>query len=314
MKWLLITTICRNPGDEFARMGVQRAIREADRSATFELLDKETEPTPWQRREFDYCVICGMPLFWDNAVSNCKEIWWWDEIFNSWPTRDPSRFLAIGVGDVFSSEPANMDRYFRAVREVIGKAAAVTTRNSLPHIPHSTSFGIRRSVCPASFVNLGLGINRPYKLCNFMPDGAHDRHFNPEEADIWKIRAPVIAKQLIEQGFLSICHTPSEVEYATELGFTEAMHFETADEYAAAYSLCDTYIGNRMHGAVIVLGGGGSALAIGYDSRMKMVAELGGTACTPSRYGPGPGPTPGSMLRIQTEYDELVQLLKRCIT
>ena len=41
MKWLLITTIGKNPGDEFIRVGVKKLIESVDPNPTYILIDKE---------------------------------------------------------------------------------------------------------------------------------------------------------------------------------------------------------------------------------------------------------------------------------
>lgn len=42
MRWLLITTIGKNPGDEWIRIGIQNVIRKVDPDREYILLDKES--------------------------------------------------------------------------------------------------------------------------------------------------------------------------------------------------------------------------------------------------------------------------------
>lgn len=286
MKWLLITTIGRNPGDEFARLGVERIIKETDPAATIELLDKETEPTPWKRREFDRCVLCGMPLFWDNEVSNNAEIGWWKEIFRGWPSQNKSRFAIVGVGDVFSKPPVNQDRYERSVIEAKKSAAFITTRATVPYVSDNTRNGIIDSVCPAAFVNYGRNAEKTLRIFNIMPFGAHDTHFNLFEAGYHAASCIGLVERLSGDGFIFIPHNTAELQLATELqeklGRFPTLVPRNLQEYVDAYAKCSEYIGNRMHGAVITLGGGGAACAIGYDSRVNMVTRLGGVRIPPS--------------------------------
>src|SRR5882672_4191601 len=108
MKWLLITTLGTNPGDEFARFGVQRLIRDVDSEPKFFLVNKES-PTINQPVEFDRAVICGMPLIWSfpwpESRSPARCVPWWQSLMRGWISRDPRKLCGIGVGDVRLPNP-----------------------------------------------------------------------------------------------------------------------------------------------------------------------------------------------------------------
>ena len=92
MKWLLITTTeNRNTGDELIRIGVQNLIKEVDKNPQFILLDKE-KWTP-EEIEFDRCILCGMPMFWNNEVSTSQTIGWWESLMNGYVSKIKKRFL-----------------------------------------------------------------------------------------------------------------------------------------------------------------------------------------------------------------------------
>ena len=77
MKWLLVTTIGTNPGDEMIRLGVQNLISKIDSNAQYELLNKESKQDRQANHEFDKAVWCGMPVFWSIVGNHCSDIVWW---------------------------------------------------------------------------------------------------------------------------------------------------------------------------------------------------------------------------------------------
>ena len=90
MRWLLITnTENRNPGDEWIRIGVQRLIREVDKSPEYILRNKEFIEDQTTPVEFDRAIWCGSPLFWSHESQNCWENHWWRAWMAAWP-RSPS--------------------------------------------------------------------------------------------------------------------------------------------------------------------------------------------------------------------------------
>ena len=42
MKWVVISTVGKNPGDEFIRVGIGHAIKAVDSKATGSIIDKES--------------------------------------------------------------------------------------------------------------------------------------------------------------------------------------------------------------------------------------------------------------------------------
>ena len=57
----------------------------------------------------------------------------------------------------------------------------------------------------------------------------------------------------------------------------------SSEDYFPIYSKAKVYVGNRIHGAMLIIGAGGSSFAIGYDSRLNMVSYVGGSISTPSK-------------------------------
>lgn len=280
MKWLLITTGPRTPatlysnvGDEFAMLGVRRVIMEVDPLATFDVLDKE-DTEAWAPREFDKAVLCGMPLFWSLPGQDCQEVWWWSRIMRDWPTADRGKFMVLGAGHVFVDRIRSMLEYTAAIQEVINRAWRVTVRE--PIMDHPQLFD---TLCPSTFTMLGRNDPQVYRLCNLMPDGGHFGYLHPEVAAQWNAEgAAQMSTLLMAEGFTFVAHTLTEAAFADSIGWPaeRVLLFHTAQEYLDLYASASAFIGNRQHAAVVCAAAGCPVLAFTHDSRMGMVARVGG--------------------------------------
>lgn len=282
MKYLLITTTGnRNTGDELIRIGVQNLIKEVDPQPEFILFDKEI--SDWHTEiEFDKAILCGMPLFWNNEVSTSQTIGWWEALMRGWIVRRRKDFLILGVGNVVSDKITDLMMYGAAIQEAVDKAYAVTVRNFCGDHPE-----LLNSICPSVFALTEIGEPK-YRLCNIMPDGAHDSYFSINEADIWRRKQRRLSDICQVNDFYFIQHSNKEIslERPHELGWEDEQIFifDTAEEYLDIYKHAECYFGNRVHGAVVTASAGRPAMAIGYDSRLAMMNGLG-YAQTPSMVG-----------------------------
>lgn len=278
MKWLLITTLGTNPGDEFARLGVQTLIREVDPEAQFDLLNKEN-PDHYEPREFDRAVICGMPLFWSTRDQDCQEIWWWERIFHGWIAADKRKLAAIGVGHVFTDRIVNLLRYAHAVQEVIDRTWVLTVREPILDHPQ-----IVDSICPSSFAIEPVNSDVRFPLCNLMVDTGHFPHVC-SEVDAWEKNKEEIVRLLHRGHYRFVAHNDAEHRLAHELGWTDDMisRFEKPEDYLKLYARAWRYFGNRLHGAAVCAAVKLPTWGVAYDSRIKMVQRLGGHACLPSQ-------------------------------
>jgi hypothetical protein len=278
LKWLLITTLGTNPGDEFARIGVQNLIRDVDPKAEFDLLNKE-DPAHYYRRDFDRAVICGMPLFWSLDQDN-YDIWWWDQIFGGWIAKDRRKLMAMGVGHVVLDDIPNFAKYVFSINYVIQNTWALTFREPIMDHPK-----VMDSICPSAFA-VKSGLLKKYQLCNFMLGSGHFQYAaSKDEYESWMSKQETISACLRNTGFKFVAHTMAEVELARNMGWKgrEIFYFANPEGYLDLYSQTGQYFGHRLHGAAVVAAAGGSAWGVAYDSRVKMVQRLGGYACKPSK-------------------------------
>lgn len=284
MKYLLITTTGnRNTGDELIRIGVQNLIREIDPSPEFILLDKE-KPEQWNNEiEFDKCILCGMPLFWNNKISKSQTIGWWGALIDGWVSKRKNDFLILGAGNVVGKDGIlDNKEYHLAILKAIHRAYAVTTRNQI-NCP-----GLIQSICPASFAITKL-IKAKFRLCNFMNNGAHDNFFNYKESEIWNYKMKELSDFCLDNDFYFIEHESASVEcrheHPEELGWPEdrIFRFNKAEKYLSIYAQSSCYFGNRLHGALMVAALGRPAIGVGYESRLEMIKAVGADALYPSK-------------------------------
>ena len=97
MKWLIFSTIGKNPGDEFIRVGIEYLISKVDKEAVIEVLDKETNDV-YNNSDFDKCIWAGMPVFWSLYSNNNWTIRWWKNMTGQWPSQNKNNFCVLGAG------------------------------------------------------------------------------------------------------------------------------------------------------------------------------------------------------------------------
>jgi len=280
MKILLIATGgMDNPGDQFIRLGVERLIRDS-RTANVKLvrISKENEKEIMTPQPFDKVIVCGMPLWWNNSVSTSQSIGWWGELIRGWVSDRKNDFLVLGAGPVVGLGGLHDPEEFQAAMdETVARAWKVTSRQPTGHP------GIQESICPAAFAVAPETLAPHRRLCNLMPHGAHDAHFNPGEAAVWRERLPSLAQELRSRGFEFVAHDAEEWRLARRWWSDNEIHFPaTAEHYLKLYSESRFFIGNRLHGAMRAAMNGTPAVAIGYDSRVDMLKPFTQNVFTPS--------------------------------
>jgi hypothetical protein len=316
MIYLLITTTGnKNTGDELIRIGVQNLIKEIDSNAKFILFNKNN--AEWNIPDYDKAILCGMPLFFNNNVSTSQTIGWWGALFRQKRIRKKD-FLCLGVGSAYEGIKDKV-MFGAAIQEALDNSYAVIDRDDT----HTFHPDVISSICPASFA-----VQEPkepkYKLCNLMFEGAHDRHFNLKEADIWKIHLQTIAEFCKLNDFYFIEHASKpHCEDGEKLGWSKdkIIRFNTAEEYLDIYAQAECFFGNRLHGALVTASLGRPSLAIGYDSRIEMVKKIGGKVKLPSELElsdikdllKSPHNPPSSPLIIKEEKEKLLNILKEFI-
>lgn len=283
MKWLLVTTNQRphqpntkhphgagwNVGDVFAYLGTAELVREVDPNAEIALVNMDDAASITTPQKFDRAVFAGRPMFWRGAERHPL----WTNLINGWLCAEPRKVMALGVGDCWPLNDPNQHTEWEAqAARAKEKMFAIVAR----------SFGVRntiRGVCPATWI-LRPKRERPLRLVNFMPLGAHYPDFDRRGAELWRACQPTFAGLLRELGFEFVAHTAQEQTLAQMLGWEESrIHvFDNAEDYIDLYERAQIYIGNRVHGGLVLCGGPAAVTVFGNDTRLHAVTCAGGYA------------------------------------
>lgn len=286
MKWLIVST---NPaphlpgtdhphgagwniGDVFARLGTEQLIRAVDASPVFQLLNMDNPASVTTVHEFDRCVIAGRPMFWPWCENHAL----WTHVLNGAPSASRRDLLALGVGSCCPLSDVGQ------MPDFILKAATECWKVVLRD--EADTADALHSVCPSTWLLVDRPEKPRRKLCNVMVGGGHYPQMHLAEMALWGRMFPAVLDVLHAHNFDFVAHTAQERDLALSMGWESQriVYAETIEPYLEAYASASHYIGNRMHGAVVLAGRMARTMAIGYDSRLSMVRRAGGDARLPS--------------------------------
>jgi len=286
MRWLLITTIGKNPGDEWIRIGIQNVIREVDPESEYILIDKESPSNRKTQVEFDKCIWCGMPVFWSQGENQNCRISWWQELMLAWPSERKNDFMVLGAGSFFPwgrelKTVSDKQQLIQSAEDVLQRSFCVTARDEI--VPRVTQRPIPHIICPAVFSILDYRKSHELKLANIMPNGAHYTSFGPQEASIWNEKKQRISEILRDNGFVFVAHSLAEFQFAQKFGWKKIIPYN-GDPHGLLeyYGRCGKYFGNRIHGAIVARGNDAETWSVGYDSRQEAVRLSGARVSRPS--------------------------------
>lgn len=292
MRWMLVTTTGKNPGDDFICEGVKSVVRSVDKDPIFQIIDKEV-PEQWQNHKpFDKAVWCGMPVFWSEPGNECSEISWSRFLLGSFSERK-SDCLVVGAGS-FTTYPRI---HINSPGKVIGYASAIKrrcydvwVRDSVANAITSQDFHV--ATCPAILAGYDKSGTYPDQmLCNIMPEGSHYRRFGMKESKVWDSMKGDIAKILCDAGFTFVAHRADEARFAKEHGWNDgniiSYNGSNALDLALAHRHCRKYFGNRIHGAIAARSFGGDSICVNYDSRINAANIAGCESYAPSQLSAG---------------------------
>jgi hypothetical protein len=261
MKYQLITTLNKNPGDEFIRVGVENIIKKSDKDAEFILSDKEQIKT-LKLVEADKYIWCGMPLIWEINNYFSDKINWWKFLVNEFSVLPNAEIW--GAGSCLGLK-YNVDKLKELTSQI---KCRVTARDYLL----SQISGWELDKCPAFYSIANQRDNRELKLCNWIPKGGHYIHANRREAAIWRKYKLSIINKLTPpvDGWIFIAHSKEEFDFGMSLGYECVKG--NYKQLLEVYSHCKEYIGNRVHGGIASRSAGAKAMVVGWESRMFAVS------------------------------------------
>lgn len=287
MKWLIVSTIGKNPGDEFIRCGIEAVIKSVDPTATGYVIDKE-QPHIFTPQEFDKCIWGGMPVFWCLDRNNSWSVPWWKVLSQGWVSANKNNFCILGAGSF--QDQANPLRGVDTTRmkaemdNLIARSHTIVARDSVVNTIADSNIPV--AICPAIIATNGHVKTREIKGCNLMPQGGHYATFNPTEAAAWRHKQQGIADALRSNGFIFYAHNREEERHAIALGWKpDDIITYTGDlkAFIGAYRNVDKFFGNRIHGCIVARGNNADVVSCGYDSRQEAVKLTGAITVMPSQ-------------------------------
>jgi len=296
MNWLLVTNYCweaPNPGDEWARLGVEQILRTVDPAAKFIFRRRDHgREIHWKPAQFDYAVVCSMPGFWSHGSYSSMATHESFGPYTTWLSDRKQLFLA-GVGTNFylngawpgTFNVAERIRWRADVDRLLSRCAGVYIRDKLADTTQLFGVHVRAMPCPSIFAGLGFPAVpvKTRKLCNLMRYGTHyPENCGSIQVQTWGSWVKPLAKELIDRGFVFAAHTNAEMRFARELGFQNIIPPISAEVLLREYSGCRQYFGNRVHGAIVARSFGADVTCIGMDTRLAAVDMVGGTAYAPA--------------------------------
>jgi hypothetical protein len=286
MKWLIISTIGKNPGDDFIRIGVENVIKLVDKSASGQALDKET-PGIFKDIPFDKCIWAGMPVFWSLHNNTSWNVPWWQVMTRGWLSNNKNNFCVLGAGSFQDWKDINRGLQREKMHEeatlLQSRSHIVTVRD--PLACNITGVNFDTIVCPAILSTLNKKKTGSIKGCNLMPNGAHYSQFNDIEANIWRDKVKNISQLLLDNNYMFFAHNLIEYDHAIKLGWKDERIIRyngNPYDMLTHYRNVDKFFGNRVHGCIVSRGVDADVMSCGYDTRQEAVRLSGAKVFLPS--------------------------------
>lgn len=285
MNWLIVSTIGKNPGDEFIRHGISNVIKLIDDAATGLVVDKETHSIH-KEHEFDKCVWAGMPVFWSLYNNTSWHVPWWSVLVNGWVSESKSDFCVLGAGSFQDwqhiDRGLDRDKMHEQASLLNDRSHCVVVRDPVACDITGVDFPVQ--VCPAILATYGLKKTKSTKACNLMPNGAHYGEFNQSQHTHWQHKQQQIASILLQNKYTFFAHNDAEYRHALSLGWdvdSIVNYNKDTRNMLNEYRNVDKFFGNRVHGCIVSRGNGADVISCGYDSRQEAVKLSGAQTFLP---------------------------------
>lgn len=273
MRWLIITTRGKNPGDEFMRIGIETLIRYNDENSEIVPIDRETPEEINKPIQFDKCIVAGMPFHMDMFAAP-----WWRNLVG-WLSTRKNDIMLLGVG---SRQPClapfsgiRRRLLHQAVRQLVNQTYKITVQDTVVNqLISESGIQFEMTLCPTIFSQYRHVSDKELKLVNIIPRGG--RYAGPKEAKVWRKKLPHIIQLFKDSDFSFIAYNHKEDQAAQQWGF-ENIYFYSGDPllFATRHTDCIKYFGNRIHGAIAARAAGADTLCCGEDTRL-VAAQLTG--------------------------------------
>lgn len=296
---LLSTTYGWNCGDDFIAFGVRNIINQVISEANFisynrnpDLhiqrvmhnkikfqtdqqqfdidLSKYIETTNWKYdnswhsrnnlEHVDCCVFAGTPEWFGPMVSPLTQSL----------SRSDVPVLYLGVGGFERREGLTFEKLSQPDREVLHKAAIVSTRDSQAQKLLSP-VGSQRLPCPALLSSEKERVRKPVKKPKVALSTQPDTSLQPpSSAGVYDFTLKLFAELQQEFECEVVCHYIDEIGELSKLGIPVRYSYN-ADDYFNIYDRYDLVVTTRVHGAGIAASLGIPSFVISHSARSETV-------------------------------------------
>lgn len=307
----LITTLDTNIGDDFIRVGIQHVLNDVfeGQQLEYRAVNKhrpytvypKSNPLRWLPFErsalrqsvpsfgitlFDDCdliVQCGAPVLWPN----CHRCEWatplWDQVVGRLRDRIPVLNLAAGACYPWERQPTTIESAADSayLRRIHSYCRTTTVRDTLALSLYDL-LGKQVRLIPCSALLAAGSEKAPAKagsliLLNYMTGGGHYDWDQNIDAAQWARTMTDLTERLSKRHPVAfLCHNEREAQLARQLApSVPRLLPSTTKEYMAVVSGAAAAVCNRLHASVALAGLGIPSVAVGNDTRLLMVAQLG---------------------------------------
>ena len=234
--------------------------------------------------KFDGCdaiVQCGTPVYW----RQCHRVEWadtiWHQVIGRLSASIPVLNLAAGSCYPWKQQPEHFESQADAdyVRRISSYARVTTVRDALAQRLVATVTEQPELIPCSAFLATGiqdLVSDDGIVLVNYMEGGGHYGKKGGKK-DVYEQRIKTLIERLASRHRLAfVCHDEKEEFLAKKLD-SSLLRIRPGDAatYAASLGPVKAGVCNRMHAAVALAGMGVPCVAIGTDTRLLMVENLG---------------------------------------
>jgi hypothetical protein len=302
-KITFMTTLGRNVGDEFIREGIRSffdslgfaydAYYVCKHDLTTLSMPTADEPGRLADKfvDADVVVQSGAPVYWCNGIhrsytADWHEPLWQQRILKLGPAR-PILNLGAGAGQKSTDDLSSMlgDQSLISFARHAGDACRLTTTRDPLANQFLTQAGVVHHAmpCPAFHAARRFDLGRAARpgdliAVNLMKLAGHFRMKPQTSAEHWRSVIDATLPRLRDRGrLLFVAHDRAEADFANEFRQDDEFVFLAADfrDYLSIYSRVRAFVGNRVHGGVVVAGFGRPAVIIGNDARIGIAAPIG---------------------------------------
>ncbi len=233
-------------------------------------------------------IYCGTPIMWDGCFrAEWAELLWTHGLHR---VSEEVTILNIASGASFAWEGRDRalqdDRDRAYLSRLFGACRLNTFRDPLAHrVAIDMGFESHLLPCAALLAagneTVAAAATDGPILCNYMPGAGHHEFGQAIGRVAWRDTMRELIQRLqTRYPVVFLCHNHEEWKWCDDLGIELPKIWPRhAGEYAALVRHARAAVCNRLHASVALAGMGIPSVAVGVDTRMLMVDEIGLPTC-----------------------------------